>query len=309
MNKEILLIGSGPSARLFFARHREIRPEVETFGLGFQLRFYEQLGFFPNYWALTDRKVVGSQWTEIRELLEESPSSMCAYLPIEAKRDLNRKVDWVKHSSTGTFALKKIQELGYDTVYLIGIEGKYQEVIPEAHYLSEEKREELNKICGLEPHEEVFQLHSPPHFNSNYFSDNYQRVGDVYSKPLTWSHKNGLQVEVGRMMQKGIRVCNLSEISSIKTQENAGLRVLFKTAVDSAMSNEKILKPSDMKTQKKHNESGASLRFDFKEPHNLDRFDLYLKKRFPRFRKILFQIPFLRKLINNLKRILNRRFK
>lgn len=227
MPKELMIIGSGPSSRLFYSRKNDLRLDIDTFGLGFQLRFFGDLDFYPDYWALTDRKVVGAQWAEIRALLEKSPAAMNAYLPLQAKQRISRPVTWVPHQSTGTFALKESRELGYKTGYLIGLEGSYQERIPEAAEVGLARRRLLHDAVKVGENETLYEINEQPKFNPNYFSDNYQQVGDIYSKPLADRHKTSLQSVVDLLTSEGVEVVNLSPISLIQATE-APIRDIFR---------------------------------------------------------------------------------
>lgn len=163
---------------------------------------------------------------------------MVAYLPDEVRSEINRPVTWVDHNSTGTFALQEASKLGYRTVYLIGLEGSYEEKIPQASELEGEGRNRLRETVPLLDRDVLFEIKSKPEFNPNYFSDSYQRVGDIYSKPMGHVHREKLQGAVNSLVSQGVRVFNLSPISLVEAEEQS-LKEFFNNSQRSRLDGRK----------------------------------------------------------------------
>lgn len=225
-NKEVLILGSGPSARIFFANTALVRSSVDVFGLGMQIRFYRKLGWWPNYWAMTDSKVAFAHFDEIRRLLRFAPSDMAVYLPEEVKFRRSPQISLVPHSSTGGFAMSEVGKLGYSKVYLLGIEGNYTEKIEEDRGISAIEKEAFVSALGIPQSSVIYRLSASPQFNPNYFSDSYHQPGDIYSKPLGDSHKRRFTQELRRLRLQGIKVWNLSPLNSLPVKQRP-LRVVM----------------------------------------------------------------------------------
>ena len=220
---EILLVGGGPSARLFYSRLDSRPSNVSVFTTGPAFRIYRNLGFIPEYWALMDSKVVLGLDIEISRAILNNEMARTVFLPLEAVEKSKPLQDAVaktksnvllaNHSQTGTFALRKCVDLSASRIFLIGLEGKYVEKIPESSRASIQKHLKLRGLPFLRGLRMVTEF---PVFNSNYWSDNYQQVGDLYSLPRSTGHRDSLQQQIDLARSLGIEILNLSPISSLR---------------------------------------------------------------------------------------------
>lgn len=227
----ILIIGNGPStAKLAAFGFHNLPPTIDTFGMGAAYRYYRQIGWWPDYYAWCDAKVVHSHKAEFQQLIADPAISTGAFyfsLPISQ----HPRFHHIPHCSTGDFCFRKAVELGYRNIYLIGIEGDYVEELPESRPLTDLEYETLG-YSGLFPlfenvlptKQESFDLfrqtlriieRTPAH-NPNYFFDDYQRAGDIYSLPRAFTHRNAWRKSAEFAAQHGVNIVNLSEDSKIE---------------------------------------------------------------------------------------------
>lgn len=227
----ILIIGNGPStAKLAAFGFHNLPPTIDTFGMGAAYRYYRQIGWWPDYYAWCDAKVVHSHKAEFQQLIADPAISTGAFyfsLPISQ----HPRFHHIPHCSTGDFCFRKAVELGYRNIYLIGIEGDYVEELPESRPLTDLEYETLG-YSGLFPlfenvlptKQESFDLfrqtlriieRTPAH-NPNYFFDGYQRAGDIYSLPRAFTHRNAWKKSAEFAAKHGVNVVNLSESSKIE---------------------------------------------------------------------------------------------
>jgi FkbM family methyltransferase len=128
------------------------------------------------------------------------------------------RFELIPHSTTGDFCCRKAIELGYREIYLIGIEGQYVEEITGSRPMSNDEYDEL----GLEQlrlsknHRRTLRIITDtPEDNPNYFFYGYQRAGDIYSLPQSGVHRRGWNETAEVVESAGVKVLNLSEVSSV----------------------------------------------------------------------------------------------
>lgn len=209
---KILVVGGGPSSRLFYARTDYLAPGILTFATGMSIKYFEELNFFPDFWAMTDAKVLWANFDQIEAYVRSLPTSTKVFLPIEGRRSEIPNVNWVSHCSTGRFAIDRSVKEGASKIFLIGLEGSYIEQLAAARQWSEEEVQQANMPLGGI----IFQTQTSPQFNPNYWTDTYQSENMVYSKPLSDSHRRGISRAIYEAHQEGAEVINLSPISLIK---------------------------------------------------------------------------------------------
>lgn len=220
--QSIILVGGGPSSRLFFSRLDNIPNSVPVFATGPSFRIYRTMTFIPKYWALMDSKVVLSLEVEVSKAMAANELADNIFIPSEAVekskllrsaiRRTSSEVYLFNHSQTGTFALNRCIEISPQRIYLIGLEGQYVEKIPSSSRASISKR---LRVRGLPYLRGIRQINEFPIFNQNYWNDNYQQPNDLYSLPRSSGHRNSLQEQIDAAMQMGIEVLNLSPISTL----------------------------------------------------------------------------------------------
>jgi hypothetical protein len=216
--RRMLIIGSGPSAKEIVDRGlHNLPPDVDTFGMGAQYRFYQQMNWWPTYYALADTKVVFSHRKALRRMVEDLNICTKRFYFSWPVSD-HYRFERILHSSTGDFCIKKSVELGYRRIFIIGIEGSYVEEIAQSRPLTQE--EFLSYGFGqLDlPNEFLSYLRiitETPEHNPNYFFEGYQRVGDVYSLPRANLHRRAASSAADIARSVGAKVINLSRQSQV----------------------------------------------------------------------------------------------
>ena len=219
-NRKILIIGNGPSTKeLADVGFDKIPADVDTFGMGAAYRHYERVQWWPTYYAWADTKVVHSHREELKRIIED-PNVGTRRFYFSRPISRHPRFERITHSTTGDFCFRKAVELGYREIYLIGIEGSYVEEIAESRPLSEHEfkqlgYEELN--LPLDFRNKLLIITETPRTNPNYFFDDYQRAGDVYSLPQAARHREIWSESVSSIEAlKECEVINLSSISRIE---------------------------------------------------------------------------------------------
>lgn len=205
--KPMLIIGNGPSAKkIADIGFDKISQSVDTFGMGAAYRFFEQANWWPTYYACCDAKVVRSHHDAFSRLVE-SEQSVTERFYFAGEVSNAERVVRVPHSSTGDFCFRQARALGYETIFIIGVEGEYVEELPEARLLTDEEYESLGyrdlasqfvQSEGRSITEDEFRknlriIDENPVANPNYFFDAYQLQGDVYSVPRSGTHQRRWQ--------------------------------------------------------------------------------------------------------------------
>lgn len=198
-NGRLLVLGNGPSLKEgFFPLFRGF-PCV---GMNAAYRYWERIGWYPEYYCCLDREVVVSHSMKIREMIEQRrcrrfllhqnflrahPDLIghpdVVYLPqlLPGEKAAAECADLgIAHSpseffsttnplklTTGGYAPRFARYLGYTSIGLIGIDLRYVEMIPEAEV-----------VKGI-----VLQIKETPKQNPNYFFSDYQVAGDRYNVP------------------------------------------------------------------------------------------------------------------------------
>ena len=217
-NAKMLIIGNGPSTRALADWGFDNLPrDVDTFGMGAAYRFYRQVNWWPTFYALCDPKVVFSHRQGLTEIIED-PDVATQRFFFSVPLTEHSRFELIPHSTTGDFCCRKAIELGYREIYLIGIEGQYVEEITGSRPMSNDEYDEL----GLEQlrlsknHRRTLRIITDtPEDNPNYFFYGYQRAGDIYSLPQSGVHRRGWNETAEVVESAGLKVLNLSEVSSV----------------------------------------------------------------------------------------------
>ena len=219
VSTRLLIVGSGPSARSFFAVRHLVQGNISTFALGGTYRFFDELGWSPDYFAWTDAKTFRSHEAEMFQRLQRLPSTSTIYLPLFAStnpemwQQVDAKICSVRHSSTGTFALTEAVNLLFSEVGLVGIDLAYAEHPQGSRTLRQSERARFSDLVNW--HDELLTYDATPKLNLNYWRDDYQQQGDVFSRPLENSHANGVIRAVAQATSAGVRVTNFSPLCNI----------------------------------------------------------------------------------------------
>ena len=176
-----LLLGNGPSLRDWDLA--EDCGQYHTFGMNAAYRYWEQIGWWPDYYACLDLVVGESHLNSIRDMVEKcqelgiqrfllrenvvsqlgdvaNPQIDC-YESLVAKGEL----PYLPDITTGSHTMLWAQLLGYRTIFLAGIDLGYVERVENAEF-----------VGG------ALQI-THDATNPNYFFEGYQRTGDKYNLP------------------------------------------------------------------------------------------------------------------------------
>ena len=251
-----LLVANGRSARQLVEYGFDRLPnDLVTVGMNLAYRYYDRIDWFPALYGLCDTKVVENRLEELRGLVSRHPQTtfyvaskvnqLCihpnlfnrkrlalakAYPIFERLFRLERfrrivtcevpeapNVLPIKHGPTGARMTQILIDKGIRRILLIGADADYVEHIKEATYHTSD-------------------LHLPVAFrrlvitgevesNPNYFFDDYQRVGDVYSTPRgPTSHIDGWGQVAQVAEDAGVEITNCSARSKIRNFDRRPLK-------------------------------------------------------------------------------------
>jgi hypothetical protein len=217
MTKNILLIGNGPSTKLLLDNFKNISKKFSTLGTSLAFRYYQKINWFPDYYVLADSKVVLARQDEIKNtFLDNNFNLENLYLSYKVS-GLDHKV--INHSTTGCAALDVSNALGYKNIYLIGIENSYVEKLNEARKLSMYEKYFKLKIQNLDlprNSKKLYKITNTVKENPNYFINDYQQIGDIYSKPNSNSHKKSFETKIEEFLATQINIYDLNPNSTLK---------------------------------------------------------------------------------------------
>ena len=246
-----LLVANGPSTRQLVEYGFDRLPdELVTVGMNLAHRYYERIDWFPTLYGLCDAKVVENRLEELRGLVGRHPQttfyvadkSNQVCLPDNRFNRTRRKlskshpvfkrlfrlerfrrivtaevpeapnVQPIKHGSTGPRMTRILIDKGIRRIILIGADADYVEHIEQARY----HPSDLHLPVAFRR----LVIESEVESNPNYFFDDYQRVGDVYSTPrASTSHLDGW-TQVARLAEEaGVEIINCSPTSKIPNFE------------------------------------------------------------------------------------------
>jgi hypothetical protein len=181
-----LIMGNGPSlAKVEFDKLEGFR----TFGMNAAYRYWQTIGWWPDYYVCLDCIVGQSHIDAISRLVAHSDSlGIRRFLlrfdtirRLESQRDSSRISCYeslladgilpkLRDVTTGSHTMLWAQSLGYSTILLAGVDCNYDEMVEGA------VREDGHLVIKT----------SAP--NPNYFFDDYQRPGDRYNQPNLTRH-------------------------------------------------------------------------------------------------------------------------
>ena len=178
-----IILGNGPSLKDFdFARFEGL----DVFGMNAAYRHWDRIGWYPQYFSCLDTVLGLSHATEIRRLIENAPEYGIKQFLL--RQNLIDAIGEVKNServicfdllrrgaemlsaptiSTGSHTAGWAAYLGYEEIFLLGIDCNYVEIIDGAV-----------RGKGTE-----LEITKPVEENPNYFFADYQKPGDKYNVP------------------------------------------------------------------------------------------------------------------------------
>ncbi len=183
-DRPLVVIGNGPSLEGFdfgrFAGH-------DTIGLNAAYRYWDEIGWYPTYYACLDTVVGLSHRAAIERLVanrqrygirrfflranlvdampmaEEQGDAVVEFESLRAGNPLLGTLPL----TTGSHALLLGAAMGYRRIKIVGVDCRYVEILPE-----------VEQLQGTE-----LELRATPAANPNYFFAGYQQKGDRYNVP------------------------------------------------------------------------------------------------------------------------------
>ena len=207
--KSIAVIGNGPSLKGFSFPSLG---EVHALGMNAAYRYWDKIGWYPDHYACIDDQLIETHHEAIYRLVTQKQvktafvlAKILDYHPdlltldnvyyLESFHGVRWKRCQDKHNipriqtkefkesdpskvTTGAYSIRFAAFLGYTEITVLGIDLKYQEIIPEATRGDDIKLE----------------ITKTPTKNPNYFFDDYQQKGDKYNVPNPSVHNGNLHV-------------------------------------------------------------------------------------------------------------------
>lgn len=215
--KRAIIMGNGPSLRGFdFNRLNGF----DVFGMNAAYRYWDKINWYPQYFSCLDVVVGLSHAEEIKRLIENAHiygikqflllDNLIKELNLKRNEDRVISFELLRKGSealssnavtTGSHTTAWAAYLGYEEIYLIGIDSNYVEVIEGAKH-----------VKGA-----VLEMATTPGNNPNYFFDDYQQKGDVYHipNPTRPVHLQGWREIAGRLRFTGSRILNANPLSKV----------------------------------------------------------------------------------------------
>ncbi|MFV3131463.1 hypothetical protein [Niveispirillum sp. KHB5.9] len=197
--RRLLVLGNGPSLK---PDHFPVFQGVDALGMNAAYRFWQRIGWYPTYYACLDPQVVVSHADAIAEMVRagrfrraflhwhilkrhpdlaaaagvtflcqvmdgDDDPGRCAALKLEHRPDPFFRSAHPGWYTTGSASLRFAGHLGYRRIGVLGIDCRYQEILPEA----------------AAEGGQVLRIERPVARNPNYFFDDYQQPGDLYQVP------------------------------------------------------------------------------------------------------------------------------
>ena len=191
---EIYILGNGPSLKncdFNFLKYKT------TFALNSSYKKFAELDFYPTYFGCFDPKLIECHYDKFVQLMNDNNKIKKFFFLNENNKgqkqfsfqDENnsryQKINFLPpqesyinkssfnkfykmHNSGATAALISIL-LGYKNIILLGCDGNYVEQIPETRLIDASTK--------------TLQILETPEKNPNYWFDNYQEKGEIYSVP------------------------------------------------------------------------------------------------------------------------------
>ncbi|MEM7708760.1 MAG: FkbM family methyltransferase [Pseudomonadota bacterium] len=213
----LFIMGNGPSLKGF--DFDKLRAQ-HTLGMNAAYRYWDEIDFYPTYYACFDTVVQDSHREAIQRLIKERcangirrfflRNSILEHMPelknhphVHFLEDLQDQSEFFVDDkiTTGSFSALVGIFLGYRQLFLLGIDLKYIEQIREA------------SVDGRE-----LVIDETPEENPNYFFDNYQVAGDRYNPP---NRHPDMHVRSWEMLKADLRrfpvsITNLNSMSALR---------------------------------------------------------------------------------------------
>ena len=215
MSSTCIILGNGPSLKGFDLNRLT---GIASLGMNAAYRYWEQIDWYPTYYACLDDQMILSHHENICDLwkagriehfflhgdfFDKHPecigapntTSLNQVVPVLHERNgatqgwpLIEHPAWmmsdVRKITTGAQSARFAAYMGHDTLGIMGVDLEYVEILPEA-----ERTDGLGLV-----------MRETPKSNPNYFFDDYQRAGDTYNIPNPDVHQNRLHIDSFHML-------------------------------------------------------------------------------------------------------------
>lgn len=222
---DIYCVGNGASLRDF---NWEFLKDKEWVGCCLGYRHWEKTGIYPTHYVNTDPLVLKHHIEDIRKLIKnqrcksfvlccsvlqywetiqkEHPNVIFLQQLQRQREGLFRHFpDYCSGTTSCLYGYCLSDKL--ERLHILGMDCKYVEILPEAI-----ENEEDGSLLIVEPVKN----------NPNYFTDDYQKVGDVYQKPnvekihkLSWKDLRNLIILGNVLSRRDISVYNYNTTDSL----------------------------------------------------------------------------------------------
>jgi len=224
--KTLVVMGNGPSMR---GVDLSILEGYDTFALNCSFRIFEKIQWWPTYHGSFDYNCNRQHRESFLNLVNgKNPIRKCFYItnisnsnkfqfinliPFGKSNKWNSsEKDFQLFNDGGNSAINACQVgicMGYSKILLIGVDCNYVE-IPES----------IVKI-GNGKEKVVKQIKNNP----NYWFDEYQEVGDIYSSPQTKKfHLNPWNQFSKKCVENKVEIINCSEVSKLECFRRSTLK-------------------------------------------------------------------------------------
>lgn len=241
MNKEntIFILGNGPSLADVMCNPEKLNilKQYHTFGFNAAYRKFDELNFYPTYFGCCDPKLIKTHLENFKKLIYNSPIKKHFFLnhiqrdpnPPFTKEDIEQgtyqKINFVMENFDATNYLEHVQNstfdnfynvpstganavnmsiiMGYKNIILLGCDCNYKEFLKEAKITNEEIEE--------------LTITETPDKNENYWFDDYQQKGDIFTIPGgPTNHMKAWETIKKVSDYHKVRLVNCSPISKIQ---------------------------------------------------------------------------------------------
>jgi len=221
------VLGNGPSLRGFDFKN-ELAPFF-TFGMNAAFRYWDRLGWYPNYYSCLDLVVGMSLKEDILRLIRNWKRygiarfllrhNLIEWLGEDYDSSLIDDFDQLQERhpvifgdymvTTGSATLAWAAYLGFKDILLAGIDANYVNYIPEAVKIGETSLE----------------IKKTPAHNPNYFFDGYQIAGDKFQVP-NWKPEINLHAQSWNYIGDYLRTHDIHVINTnINSNVNAFMKI------------------------------------------------------------------------------------
>lgn len=204
--KKIVILGNGRSLKGFDLT-RISKVHLDSFGMNAAYRYWRMIDWWPTYFACYDLVVIDSHLEEFKKLVKDPKVPIKKFFfrsqIVEHQKcvAVSNEEMGEKIITTGTGVCRTAIKMGYDTLFLLGIDCNYVEIIPEA-----------KKTQGR-----FLEIQKTPEYNPNYFFDDYQQKGDMYNVPRCDEiHLTAWSVLAEDCKKSGVDIINCNPNSKVK---------------------------------------------------------------------------------------------